>query len=103
MFSKIGATFQLIAFFAVLIGANYFIEHGLPNVSSLPVSPSVSSALVVGSPSPKFKVEHRSYLEERQTQCGRNLCPSIQVPVMRLKIQSLMRVEVRAYLNGCRL
>jgi hypothetical protein len=70
-----------------MAAANYVMDHGLPDISALPALSSVSSGLV--EPSPKFKVEYKSYLEERQTQCGRNLCPSIQVPVMRLKIQSL--------------
>jgi hypothetical protein len=38
---------------------------------------------------PKFKVEYRSYAEERQIQCGRNICPTEPVGVMRLTIQSM--------------
>jgi hypothetical protein len=87
MGSKIGSTLTRMGVFAGMGAINYVMDRGLPDISALPVLSSVSSGLVV--PSPKFKVEYKSYREDRQTQCGRNLCPLITVPVMRLKIQSL--------------
>jgi hypothetical protein len=88
MGSKIGATATLIVMFGGMGAATYVMDYGLPDMSSVPVLSSVSS-LPVLSPGPKFKVEYKNQMVSRQTQCGMNLCPSIQVPVMRLQIQSL--------------
>jgi hypothetical protein len=77
MVSKMGATLTLVGVVAAMYGGNYVIDR-LPNPVAL-----------FAPPGPKFKVEYKSHLEDRQTQCGRNLCPSTQVEVMRLTLQSL--------------
>jgi hypothetical protein len=82
MVSKMGATLTLVGVVVAMYGGNYVIDR-LPNPVAL-FAPS----------GPKFKVEYKSHLEDRQTQCGRNLCPSIQVAVMKLTIQSLNELPV---------
>jgi hypothetical protein len=92
MSSRIGATATLIVMVGGMGAAAYVMDHGLPDLSSVmssvPTLSSVSS-LPVLSPGLKFKVEYKSQMVSRQTQCGMNLCPLVQIPVMRLRIQSL--------------
>ena len=54
-------------------------EHGL---SVLVSAPKLATE-------PKFKVAYGSYPKNHRIQCGRNLYPSVDVEVMKLKIQSL--------------
>lgn len=78
MASKMGATMSLIALVVGICGSGYVLDR-LP-------SPTALFATTTG---PKFKVEYGDFMEERPTQCGRNLCPFERVPVRRLKVQSL--------------
>jgi hypothetical protein len=43
---------------------------------------------------PEFRVQYGDFIEERQIQCGRNLCPMEQVAVKRLKVQSLNKQPI---------
>jgi hypothetical protein len=49
---------------------------------------------LAGQSRPEFKVLYGDDVEDRQTQCGRNLCPTEQVAVRRLTVQSLSRGPV---------
>jgi hypothetical protein len=79
MVSRIATTVVLGGIFVGIFVAGHLMDQKLSDLGSAP-------ALATG---PKFKVEYGSYPEDRRIQCGRNLCPTEQVEVLKLKIQSL--------------
>jgi hypothetical protein len=85
MSTRRGATLTLIGVLAAVPLSDFILNH-LPNPTSL-LAGSVGG---LSHPSGlKFKIQYGDFIEERQTQCGRNICPTERVPVKRLKIQSL--------------
>ena len=66
----------LVGMIAAMYGGGYVFD-------------SLLGQRLAASSGPQFKVKYGDSVEERDTQCGRNLCPTEQVAVRRLTIQSL--------------